>query len=204
MPPGVVVRVEGIDTFVRTARSLHRVEGDRKLLRTIGMLAVRGMRRHFDEGRGPDGKVWPRVRRGGQPLIDTRGLYNSITFQILPDGKGVRVGSNKRYGITHHRGLRITAKPGKMLAIPLTPEAARMRRPLRTNTALAKAFVFRSKRGNVLLAKRKEDGTLTLLFLLRKSVKIKQRRWAGVSRRTSTEIGRATEARLTEIWKGRR
>lgn len=87
---------------------LERIENPRPALEEIGEAMVSSTQRRFETGRGPDGKRWPESRRarmaGGQTLVDTARLRNSIGYEV--QGGRVVVGTNVKYGPTHQFGAR--------------------------------------------------------------------------------------------------
>ncbi|MCL4514147.1 MAG: phage virion morphogenesis protein [Firmicutes bacterium] len=69
------------------------------LHKEIGEAMVSSTQERFENGVGPDGKPWPPSRRaregGGQTLVDTARLKNSITYRARPDQ--VAIGTNVIY-----------------------------------------------------------------------------------------------------------
>lgn len=203
----ITVRVRGEELAVRL-RKIPGLPRDPKLLRGIGEIVREGIREHFRDQRGPDGKRWPAVRRPGQddakPLQDTRRLFNSFAIQV--SGSRVRVGTNVRYARKQNDGGVITAPPGKMLTIPTTLRSKRLRRPLRGNPALAGFASIRLGK-TIVLAKalRKRDrgkfdvwelsdgSRLDVAFILKHSIRIRQRRYMGVSQKTQSRTIRFAE-----------
>ena len=77
---------------------------------------------NFREGGRPT--RWPDTTRGGQTMVDTGRLRNSITHEVR--GRSVRVGTNVRYAPVRHFGGTIEAKD-KALAIPVEVSQSRRR-----------------------------------------------------------------------------
>lgn len=104
-------------------------------------------KRHFADGKGPDGKAWaplafPRPSGGsGLPLRDTGRLMASIAARA--DAGGLVVGTAHPAASLHQHGGIVTAKKGKFLAIPLTKEARRAGSP----RGYGKPLHFRSRSG---------------------------------------------------------
>jgi hypothetical protein len=166
---------------------------DRELLAGVGLLAVRGVQRGIREQRSPNGKPYPKTTRFGRPaqrLQDTKRLLNSISFDITGRSR-VTVGTNVVYAEIQHKGGTIRPKRGKRLAIPLTRQAARAAAGRGFRAAYPDAFTFTSRKGNLLLARRRskrKNSRLELLALLVEKSTIRGTGFLGASRRTETEI----------------
>jgi phage gpG-like protein len=69
-------------------RLRERLDDLTPAMERIGMVLVGGILRNFDQGRAPDGGSWPpsgRVKReGGQTLVKTGMLRNSIVYEAHP------------------------------------------------------------------------------------------------------------------------
>lgn len=119
---GVRIRVDVDDAAVRAAlknlkdNPLRRRDWDR-----IGQSLVTGVIDRFERGVGPDGQRWPESRRarvqGGQTLVDTSRLRDSITHRASDDG--VEVGTNVVYAAIHQFGGRIEPKAKPKLVFRL-------------------------------------------------------------------------------------
>jgi len=65
----------------------------------------------FEQSRDPYGEPWKPVARGGQPLLDTGRLHNSLRPVSSPNG--FTISTNVKYAATHQYGATIKAKrPG--------------------------------------------------------------------------------------------
>ncbi len=106
---------------------------DRKLsdmtpvMRAIGEIVVTQTDEAFESGQSPAGASWPKSRRaertGGQTLIDTARLRNSITRQVA--ASGVTVGSGVVYAAIHQLGGATGRKHRTILpARPFLPDDA--------------------------------------------------------------------------------
>lgn len=87
----------------------------------IGSMLVTSTQMRFEQGEDPDGAPWPPSLRaiieGGQTLIDSGRLRDSITHQAGPDH--VDVGSNVIYAAIHQLGGRVEAKSKPFLVFEL-------------------------------------------------------------------------------------
>ena len=87
------------------------------LMDPIGAALLGNVLDRFDAGRAPNGAAWPKSRRaaqeGGQTLVDSARLRNSMTFEPAP--ASVTVGSNVIYAAIHQFGGTIRAKSGGRL-----------------------------------------------------------------------------------------
>ena len=106
---GVRLRVEVDDDVVRRRlRELGALEIPRAAWDEVGQTLVSSTLYRFEEGRAPDGVPWLPSRRaretGGQTLVDTARLRNSITHRASADG--VEVGTNVVYAAIHQFGSR--------------------------------------------------------------------------------------------------
>lgn len=83
----------------------------------IGEYLVSETHERFKKGVGPDGKAWPPSRRasaeGGQTLVDSKVLQNSMTFKA--SAGRVEVGTNDKRAAVHQNGATIKAKRAKFL-----------------------------------------------------------------------------------------
>jgi phage gpG-like protein len=193
----------------RVMRDLRRlVEGETDVaLRIIGTEGVRGAQENIRQQHGPNGEGWPALKwRNGRALQDTRRLYNSITYVAPLGSKVVTIGTNVIYSALHHFGGIITPKRAKMLFLPLSRKIARAYSG-NARRDYPGAFIFRSRKGNLLLARRKEGSrrrgaALELLGLLRDSVRIPARPYLGISPATWTRIRKALEGKIASIAEG--
>lgn len=172
-----------------------KVEGLKKkldspgpLLKSIGVLLVSSTRRRFREGKAPSGRKWKPLskvtlaaRRGGtHPLLDKGMLRDSVNFQVSSDA--VTIGTVLKQARVHQLGATIRPKRAKMLAIPLKKEA-RARSP----RDFPDLFVWR-RFGKVFLARASTRGNLSLMYLLKRSVKIPARAFIGISREDERDM----------------
>lgn len=163
----------------------------------------------FQQKRSPEGQAWPSLkstaaRRGGSSdvLRDTGLLQASLAGT----GKGnvdrmtpasLEWGTNLEYAATHQFGDpdRVPVE-AKMLAIPLTPLAARFN-PRKSPAFPGKLILIRSKKGSLLLVAADVTGRRTKAekkqvgqpqYVLKKSVKIPARPFLGLSDQGIKEI----------------
>ena len=103
---GVRIRVDVDDADVRRVLgSLSRPLG-RQVWAQVGQTLVSATLDRFEAGRGPDDVPWKPSRRaeaqGGQTLVDSSRLRDSVTFRAAADG--VEVGTNVVYAAIHQFG----------------------------------------------------------------------------------------------------
>lgn len=84
------------------------------LMDAIGVALVTSTQRRFEEGKDPDGREWDKTHRGGQILVESGLLRDSVTYQV--SGDTVRIGSNRIYAAIHQFGGVIKPKAAKVLA----------------------------------------------------------------------------------------
>lgn len=89
-----------------------RAADTQQLAVNIGEALVSGTQDRFERGEAPDGSKWKASQRGGQTLVDTARLKNSIGYEASPDM--VAVGTSVEYAAAHQFGATIEAK-GKNL-----------------------------------------------------------------------------------------
>ena len=152
------VKVIGAEKIIATVQGIARDAITPDMLRSIGLLAVRSVQRGIRDQKEPDGSPYAAVTRfgqGGQRMIDTARLLNSITFEVR--GQSVAVGTNVDYAPAQHFGGTWGAKSAQKLAIPLTRRVARAYvagKSLRDQ--YPGAFVLKARTGNLFLARRVE------------------------------------------------
>ena len=104
-----------------TGRMLARAQQTQGMAEEIGEMLVSSTQQRFEDQRGPDGKPWKPSKRaeqeGGQTLVDTAGMKNSIGYEASPTA--VAVGTNKIYGAIHQKGGQ--AGRGRKVTIPARP-----------------------------------------------------------------------------------
>ncbi|MCR4442960.1 MAG: phage virion morphogenesis protein [Peptococcaceae bacterium] len=87
------------------------------LHKNIGEQLVSSTKNRFRQQIGPDKKPWAKSFRAavekGKTLMDSRDLFNSLTYKAAPDR--VDVGTNKIYAATHQEGAIIKARRTKFL-----------------------------------------------------------------------------------------
>jgi phage gpG-like protein len=134
------------------------------VLRTVGNLVVRQIKRRIREGR-----VEPKTGKPQRTLIGRGHLLASIKYQI--DGNQVVIsagGANVPYARIQHEGGIIKPARAKFLAIPLTPKAKLFKpRDYPGTTFIRKGIIFLSVEG-------KEPEAL---YALKKSVTLPPRRY---------------------------
>lgn len=118
---GVRIKVAVDDEEVRRVLGRLSQPLGRAVWAQIGQTLVASTLDRFERGRGPDDVPWKPSRRaaaqGGQTLVDTSRLRDSITFRA--SGDGVEVGTNAVYAAIHQFG---SASDGsKPRGIPARP-----------------------------------------------------------------------------------
>lgn len=156
MPAQVTMTLKGTERVLAVLNGLSREMVDTKMLRGIGLLAVRSVQRGIREQKSPDGTPYPAVGRfgqGGKRMLDTARLLNSITFEVI--GHGVIVGTNVTYAPAQNFGGTWGPKKAQKMAVPLTRQVARAfvsGKSLRLQ--YPDAFVLKARTGNLFLARR--------------------------------------------------
>jgi len=126
---------------------------------------------------------------GTKALQDTGRLVQSwLAATPRVDGLTVTIQSNVAYARLHNEGGTIKPKTAKHLALPLSQKAALGAKRIGVRAYVdsvakkvgKKPFVLTSKAGNKFLVVGNRAGGLDFLFLLKKSVTIPARRYAGM------------------------
>ena len=116
---GIGYRDGELKKRIRALKKALSREAFGPLLEEIGETAKTQTMRRFEKGVGPDGQRWPISLRakeeGGQTLVDTGRLRDSITYAVFMDKGGVEVGTNTVYAAIHQEGGTITAKSSRGL-----------------------------------------------------------------------------------------
>lgn len=167
--------------------------------KVIQILSVAGVKEHFQTSTSPEGRPWaklvrPRVGGGDKPLLDKGLLQNSVSARLT--GKDIVLIASHAAANLHQYGGTVKAK-GKMLAIPMTPEAKRIGSP-RKNKFPRPLQVMVSDRRNVFLVER-QGNKLTFHYILKKSVTVPARPFLGFSEKTLTKIEAILANRLMDV-----
>lgn len=102
----------------RTADDLTKLPEDPATLKAVADVGLAGMRRHFDQGKGPDGAAWPPPKlRDGKPLVDRGRLKAGGRASV--ESKRVVLANVAPYASVHQDGLVIQASRAEYLAIPV-------------------------------------------------------------------------------------
>lgn len=166
----------------------------------IRMLAVAGVKEHFQRGQSPDGTVWlklkhPRPDGGDRPLEDKGRLKASVRAES--QGADLLLTASTPYANLHQFGGVVRPKRAKMLAIPITKEAKRVGSP-RANRFPRPLFVLAKEDGPPTLAESLTDGTVRVHYVLRREVRIPPRPFLGFSRATQEKIERVIQDRVAQ------
>ncbi len=105
----------------RVQKFLAAVADRSVLLESIGMALVSQVGERFREGKGPDNVPWKKAKRGGQTLVDSGRLSDSVNHEV--DGSSVKVGTNVIYAKPHQFGATIVPKRAKVLAFTVQGKA---------------------------------------------------------------------------------
>ena len=118
---GLSMKIESVQMEAVLNELAARMGDLTPVMQTIGEIIVEQTDTAFETGVAPDGKAWPASGRalasGGQTLIDTAVLRNSITVQATENQ--VEVGTNVLYAAIHQLGGK--AGRGKKAIIPSRP-----------------------------------------------------------------------------------
>jgi phage virion morphogenesis protein len=123
--PGLSIRVESVAVESMLSDLVVKMTDLTPVMREIGEILVEQTDSAFESGRSPGGKDWEPSKRaqatGGQTLIDTAILRNSITAQASADE--VEVGTNVVYAAIHQLGGK-TGRAAKTVlpARPFLPD----------------------------------------------------------------------------------
>lgn len=118
---GLSIKVESVQMEAVLNELAGRMGDLTPVMQTIGEIIVEQTDTAFETCVAPDGTAWPASGRalatGGQTLIDTAVLRNSITVQATENQ--VEVGTNVLYAAIHQLGGK--AGRGKKAIIPSRP-----------------------------------------------------------------------------------
>lgn len=112
---GSAAMVRKLDAMVRRGKRSH--EAYAALGHRAMVLVTRGIRQNIGHWPPPSSSARS-YRAGGQALLDTRRLSNSIAYKA--DSRGTDIGTNVPYGKSLNRGMTIKPKK-RWLLIPLNP-----------------------------------------------------------------------------------
>lgn len=162
----------------------------------VRVLALAGVKEHFQTQTAPDGRKWKalahgRVGGGDAVLSDTGRLKASVGAKI--DGTRLFLTASHPAANVHQYGATIRPKRAKMLAIPVSKEAKRVGSP-RANRFPRPLFVH-ARDGKAVLAEAKSDGTLSVHYVLRRFVVVPPRPFLGYSERTMQKIEKVIQDR---------
>ncbi|MDX9860888.1 MAG: phage virion morphogenesis protein [Rhodospirillales bacterium] len=131
MAVSLVYDTRELKRLSRRLRDIAERTGDlRPLMEEIGAAMVSSTVQRFEDGRGPDGKAWPKSLRarleGGKTLVDKAHLRDSITYDAGADS--VEIGTNLVYAGTHQTGAEIRAKVADYLSFRVGGRWARKKK----------------------------------------------------------------------------
>lgn len=127
MPENIKIELDDKEV-IKAIRKLEQRAGHMKpALDSIGGAIKTRIQMGFSSSTSPEGIPWKKLKhRPGKPLMDTRVLRNSITFNATDDQ--VEIGTNIEYGAIHQYGKkgkkrtfarRITQAFGRPLKFPV-------------------------------------------------------------------------------------
>lgn len=115
---GVSIEIDTRPVLAMLNRVAARIGNLTPVMRTIGEIVLKQTDSAFEAGKSPAGRSWKKSRRaetkGGQTLIDTARLRNSMTMKA--SASQVEVGTNVEYAAIHQFGGVIRPKRKKALA----------------------------------------------------------------------------------------
>ncbi len=92
-----------LETFAAAVgKAVGEIADTQRLAENIGEALVSGTQDRFEAGEAPDGSKWQASKRGGQTLVDTARLKNSIGYEASPEM--VVVGTSDVKAGTHQHG----------------------------------------------------------------------------------------------------
>jgi phage gpG-like protein len=104
---GASLKINALELRSDLALIQGRLEHPRQALRECGLLLLRSVAKNFNQGGRP--VRWHpsarALREGGQTLVDTARLKNSITMSVTDDT--LRVGTNVAYAAIHQLGGKL-------------------------------------------------------------------------------------------------
>ncbi len=115
---GAGVEITGAETALRALSEAHeKLANPFEMYDKIGSSLVTSTKKRFDEGVTPDNNPWPESIRalveGGQTLVDSRNLRDSITH--IASENSAEVGTNVIYAAVHQFGATIIPKSADAL-----------------------------------------------------------------------------------------
>lgn len=117
---------------------------------------------------------------GTPPAIQTGHLKRSVTWASPQDlgtpGKAA-IGTNVKYGRYQEKGAYITPKKARALAVPISREAKRASAKGLGPRSMPNLFMLSRKGRDPLLAVKRARGALKIMYVLKKSVRLKPRPW---------------------------
>lgn len=160
-------------------------------LQALKVMAVSGVREHFQKQQAPDGTPWqplkrPRPDGSDVPLRDQGLLAASISASVTE--RELIVQASHPGAAVHQFGAEIRPK-GKYLAIPQTKEAKR----IGSARLFPRSLFFvacKSATGNGLLCERGQGGKLIIQYFLTKGVNVPARPYLGFSEKTLNKMQR--------------
>lgn len=168
-------------TAVQQAFTAARRETLARWQRTLSRHAFRAVRTVQAEHRSGSKTTATATRVGTGNL---RASYSQRTGAIAHGVESriglMRLGARGRalsYGATHEEGAVIHGKPWLAIPLPSIRRPSGLAPP--TSEFRADSFVYKSRRGNLLIARRRADKSIENLYVLRRSVSVPARPLGG-------------------------
>jgi phage gpG-like protein len=161
------------------------------LIRPVMLLSVSGVRTHFDQSRGPDGKQWAplahnRPEGAGKPLLDKGLLAASVSASVTANQ--ITLSANSPGARLQQYGGKILPVRGKWLTIPVTVEAKRIGSPRQNHFPRPLFFRATTNPLTALLCETDPTGRIVVQYVLKPDVTIPARPYLGWSEATLTKI----------------
>ncbi len=167
--------------FDKAARPISK-----ELKRALQQVAREMGRRHstpWSPGGSPRARLFRRTGGGVKGIKKTVKVKGTRKLETIVG----QVGAPFPISV-HEKGATIRAKRSKFLTIPLPAAMDSRGVPLRKKARdWPNTFVQKSRRGNLLIFRNNPDGTITPLYLLRKSVKLPPR--LGMEKELRKQLG---------------
>src|ERR1700747_2601867 len=178
-----------------------------KPLRVIRQLVVRDIEQNFNQSHAPDGTPWlplrfarPNSQGADKPLYSRGFLLASAVGSGVGHieeitGNSLTIASTLPQAAVHQYGATITAKNGKMLAIPLSAEASNYTGPRGGSNPFPRQLDLVARPGHAPLlvehqdAKGKKGERMEAHYILVPQVTIPARPFLGIGPQTMRQIG---------------
>ncbi len=123
-------------------KAIAHIRNRRTLAEELGEAFVSSVKERFEKGKGPDGRPWvksQRAEKGGQTLVDSGLLRNSIGYEASP--LAVVIGTPQIYGRIHQKGGQ--AGRNHAVTIPARPFLGFSKEDMQEAEAIIQDFIAR-------------------------------------------------------------